>query len=88
MKRQTHHNPVLRAQTYRLTVHNPPEDDGEEHRRVTPQAPSSGRFPTRERKPPSYLSDYATQEDSGDDDSTLTSVDYCYRAVCGVPTDL
>ena len=62
-----------------------PEDDGEEHQRVTPQAPSSGRYPTRERKPPSYLCDYATEDDSGDDDSTLTSVDYCYRAVCGVP---
>ena len=61
-----------------------PEDDGEEHQRVTPQAPSSGRYPTRERKPPSYLCDYATEDDSGDDDST-PSVDYCYRAVCGVP---
>ena len=61
-----------------------PEDDGEEHHRVTPQAPSSGRYPTRERKPPSYLGVY-TQEDSGDDDSTLITVDYCYRAVCGVP---
>ncbi|KAL6461078.1 hypothetical protein MHYP_G00310440 [Metynnis hypsauchen] len=61
-----------------------PGDDGEEHHRVTPQVSSSGRYPTRERKPPSYLSDY-TQEDSGGDDSTLTSVDYCYRAVCGVP---
>lgn len=60
-----------------------PEDDGEEHQRVTPHAPSSGRYPSRQRKPPSYLKDY-TQEDSGEDDSTLTSVDYCYRAVCGV----
>lgn len=63
-----------------------PEDDGEEHHMVTPQAPSSGRYPTRVRKPPSYLSAYSTQKDSdGDDDSTLTSVDYCYRAVCGIP---
>ncbi|KAL6483448.1 hypothetical protein MHYP_G00083200 [Metynnis hypsauchen] len=61
-----------------------PGDDGEEHHRVTPQVSSSGRYPTREHKPPSYLSDY-TQEDSGGDDSTLTCVDYCYRAVCGVP---
>ena len=32
-----------------------------------------------------YLGDY-TQEDSDEDDSTLTiGIDYCYRAVCGVP---
>ncbi|KAJ8365023.1 hypothetical protein SKAU_G00138540 [Synaphobranchus kaupii] len=56
-----------------------PEDDGEKHPRVTSHASDSGRYPSRERKPPGYLRDY-TQ-----DDSTLTSVDYCYRAVCGVP---
>ncbi|KAJ8335974.1 hypothetical protein SKAU_G00393170 [Synaphobranchus kaupii] len=56
-----------------------PEDDGEKHPRVTSHASDSGRYPSRERKPPGYLRDY-TQEDS-----TLTSVDYCYRAVCGVP---
>ena len=59
------------------------EDEGEKHPRVTPHASDSGRYPTRERKPPGYLRDY-TVEDT-DDDSTLISVDYCYRAVCGVP---
>ena len=49
-----------------------PEDDGKKHPRVTSYASDSG-----------YLRDY-TLEDT-DDDSTLTSVDYCYRAVCGVP---
>lgn len=29
-----------------------PVDDGEKHPKVTPQATSSGRYPTRERKPP------------------------------------
>ena len=61
-----------------------PEDDGEKHPRVTPQASSSGKYPTRERRPPGYLRDY-TQEDSDEEDSTLTSIDQCYRAVCGVP---
>lgn len=63
-----------------------PEDDGEKHPRVTPHASNCGRYPTRERKPPEYLKDYSqNQEDTEEDDCTLTSVDYCYRAVCGVP---
>ena len=49
------------------------EDEGEKHPRVTPHASDSGRYPTRERKPPGYLRDY-TVEDT-DDDSTLISVD-------------
>ena len=61
-----------------------PGDDGKKHPRVTPQASSSGKYPTRERKPPGYLRDY-TQRDSHEDDTALTSIDYCYRAVCGVP---
>ena len=61
-----------------------PKDDGEEHPRVTPHASDGRRYPSRERKAPGYLRDYA-QGDSEEDDSTLTSVDYCYRAVCGVP---
>lgn len=59
-----------------------PEDDGEKHPKVTSHASDSGRYPTRERKPPGYLRDY-TPEDT-DDDNTFNSVDYCYR-VCGVP---
>lgn len=51
---------------------------------MTPQTPSREKYPTRECRPPGYLKDYA-QEDSDEDDSTLTSIDYCYRAVCGVP---
>lgn len=61
-----------------------PEDDGEQHPRVASHASDSGRYPSRERKPPEYLRDY-TQEDSDEEDKTLTSIDYCYRAVCGVP---
>lgn len=57
------------------------EDDCEKHPRETPH--DSGRYPTRERKAPGYLRDYSLED--ADDDSTLTSVDYCYRAVCGVP---
>lgn len=64
--------------------HQQPVDDGEKHPMVTSQATSSGRYPTRERKPPEYLKDY-TQDDSAEDDSTLISMDYCYRAVSGMP---
>ncbi|KAJ8369136.1 hypothetical protein SKAU_G00091640 [Synaphobranchus kaupii] len=39
-----------------------PEGDGEKHPRVTSHASDSGRYPSRERKPPGYLRDY-TQED-------------------------
>lgn len=64
--------------------HQPPVDDGEKHPMVMPQAASSGRYPTRERKRPEYLKDY-TEVDSDEDDSTLISMDYCYRAVSGIP---
>ena len=56
--------------------------DGEKYPTVTSNASDSGRYPTRERKPPGYLGDYTLADT---DDSTLTSVDYCYRAVCCVP---
>lgn len=64
------------------------EGGGEEHPRVTPHASDSGgsgRYPTRERKPPGYLRDYVQEEGSEEEDSSLTTVDYCYRAVWGVP---
>lgn len=61
-----------------------PQDDGEKHARATPHASDSGRYPSRERKRPGYLRDYVSEK-TDDEDSTLISVDYCYRAVCGVP---
>lgn len=60
----------------------PPVDDGEKQPTVTPQATSSRRYPTH--KPPGYLKDY-TLVDSDGADSTLISMDYCYRAVSGIP---
>lgn len=64
--------------------HQPPVDDGKKHPIVTPQATSSGRYLIRKRRRPGYLKDY-TQDESDEDDSTLISVDYCYRAVSGIP---
>ena len=48
-----------------------------------PSHDQSPRYPRRERKAPKYLEDYIP--DFKDEDVTHTSVDYCYRAVCGVP---
>lgn len=42
--------------------------------------PERRRNPTRERKRPGYLDDYVCGFE-GD----VTSIDYCYRLVCGVP---
>lgn len=41
------------------------------------------RYPKRDRKEPKHLQHYVTDYD--DSDVTSTSVDYCYRAVCGLP---
>ena len=43
-------------------------------------------YPQRERNPPKYLEDYVTDmgDDSTIDDSTCSSVDYCYKT-CGDP---
>ena len=37
--------------------------------------------PTRERRKPRYLKDSVTNNNT---DEIHTSIDYCYRAVCGV----
>lgn len=50
---------------------------------VTSGEPGSGRYPTRERRKPSHLKDFVT--DNIDSDEIHTTIDYCYRAVCGVP---
>ena len=41
------------------------------------------RYPTRDRRKPSHLQDFVT--DDSDSDGIHTTIDYCYRAVCGVP---
>lgn len=46
--------------------------------------PESRKYPTRDRRKPSHLDDYLISEDS-DSDGVHTTVDYCYRAICGVP---
>ena len=40
--------------------------------------PVAGR-PGRERRPPAYLSDYATTDFEDDDDQVMSSIDYCYK---------
>ncbi len=44
---------------------------------------ASGRYPVRERRKPKHLRDFVTDND--DSDEIHTTIDYCYRAVCGVP---
>ena len=48
-----------------------------------PSDSQNQRYPRREKKPPKYLEDYIS--DFGDEDVSNASVDYCYRAICGVP---
>ena len=43
----------------------------------------SRRYPTRERRAPNYRGDFV-REDS-DSDGMHVTVDYCCRAVCGIP---
>ena len=49
-----------------------------------PSHSQNQRYPRRESKrPPKYLDDYISE--LGDKDNTNVSVDYCCRAICGVP---
>ncbi|KAL1252663.1 hypothetical protein QQF64_017356 [Cirrhinus molitorella] len=50
---------------------------------MTSEGLVSGRYPTRERRKPSHLKDYVT--DYSDSNEIHTTIDYCYKAVCGVP---
>lgn len=45
--------------------------------------PESKRYPTRERRAPNYLGDFETE--NYDSDAAHITVDYCCRAVCGIP---
>lgn len=50
----------------------------------TEQQTQHGRYPKRETKPPRYLEDYTFNCNDGQN-VTSVSVDYCYRAACGIP---
>ena len=50
---------------------------------VTSVDPESKRYPSRERRAPKHLADYVTKND--DCDGMHVTIDYCYRAVCGIP---
>ena len=49
----------------------------------TEQQSQYGRYPKREIRAPKYLEDYTS---NGKDEQNVTSVsvDYCYRAACGI----
>ena len=55
----------------------------EHNETVTSVDPEGRRYPTRERRAPNYLDDFV-REDS-DSDGMHVTVDYCCRAVCGIP---
>lgn len=44
------------------------------------------RYPSRIRKRPDYLSDYITDVKECENEQMQTSVDYCYRLLCEIPT--
>ena len=50
---------------------------------VTSGEPESRRYPTRERRKPSHLNDFITENCVSD--AVHITVDYCCRAVCGIP---
>lgn len=50
---------------------------------VTRVDPESRRYPTRVRRAPNYLGDFVTED--SDSDGMNVTVDYCCRAVCGIP---
>ncbi|GAA6087651.1 uncharacterized protein LOC102082235 isoform X1 [Tachysurus ichikawai] len=58
-------------------------DHNQTQQYVTDGELESRRYPTKERKTPSYLDDFVT-EYSNNDGVNIT-VDYCCRAVCGIP---
>lgn len=58
-------------------------DHSQAQQGVTNVEPETRRYPARERRKPSHLEDFT--DDDSDSDGIHTTVDYCYRAVCGVP---
>ena len=67
------------AETYGSQTVSQDEDKD----RADPKPSQNQRYPRREKKPPKYLEDYISDLD--DKDVSNASVDYCYRAICGVP---
>lgn len=58
------------------------DTEDKNRRGLTATASQKHYHSKREKRPPKYLQDYLTYSK---DDVTNVSVDYCYRAVCGVP---
>lgn len=50
---------------------------------IKPRYNQTSRYPRRKRVVPRYLEDYQT--DYINNDKNHTTIDYCYRTVCGVP---
>ena len=64
------HSPVTRPEVSSQALKEEPTQD-------------PTRYPSRNRRRPEYLRDYACEVES--DDQTHLSIDYCYRVMCGVP---
>lgn len=71
---------------------NEPNDSQKDKRESTEQNETESvtdvdlerkRYPTRERRAPNYLAEYVTED--GDSDGVHVAIDYCCRAVCGIP---
>ncbi len=58
-------------------------DHNQAQQSVTSGEPESRRYPSRERRTPSYLDDFVTED--SDSDGVHITIDYCCRAVCGIP---
>lgn len=60
-----------------------PNDHSQTQQSEARVEPENGRYPTRERKKPSYLDDFV--DVFSDSDGAHSTMDYCYRLMCGVP---
>lgn len=58
-------------------------DHNQTQQSVTSGEPESRRYPTRERRKPSHLDEFITENCVSD--AVHITVDYCCRAVCGIP---
>lgn len=57
-----------------------PDDRDQEELSETWNEAANARYPVSERRKPNHLRDFVTA-----DNEIHTKIDYCYRAVCGVP---
>lgn len=75
--------PLTNETTQSKSTENAQEPNARAQQSVTSDEPESRRYPARERRTPSYLDDFVTEDSDGD--GVHITVDYCCRAVCGIP---